>query len=607
MRDSLDIQSYIKSTTTKPGVYRMLNTGGEVIYVGKAKNLKKRISTYFNKSGHTNRIKKMIGQISSIETTITKSESDALLLENVQIKKYKPKFNILLRDDKSYPYIYVDTSHPYPRLSFYRGKRKKIGKMFGPFSSVHSVRETINILQKIFKIRQCSDSFFRNRKRPCLQYQIQRCSAPCVGLIKEDSYKNDIDMSIKFLDGKNEEIISLLIKKMEEFSKLCKYEEAALCRDQINSLRQTIKSSDISNEKGDLDIIAAHIEKTSSCIQVFNVRNGINYGNEIFYPKINEDTNTSTLLSYFIAQYYMNRRIPKEIILSGKTNDEEILKKVLSNKKRSSVKISTSVRGKRQKWVSMAINNVKSSILIKKLNKKDIFERFIALQDDLNLCDVPNTIECFDISHTSGESPVGSCVVFNLDGFNKNEFRKFNINTTHDGDDYAAMTEVLSRRYTRLKKEEKELPDICLIDGGVGQVNAVIKVLESLQIYTISVIGISKGRERKPGNEKIIIDNGKKIITLSKNSKALHLLQNIRDEAHRFAITAHRKKRDKKRIKSPLEEIPGLGPKRKQVLLKYFGGIHGVIKAGEDEIQKIPGINKTLANAIYTKFHGETN
>ena len=592
MIDSLDIKSYIKSTTTKPGVYRMLNTKGEVLYVGKAKNLKKRISTYFSKSAHTSRIKKMIGQISNIETTITKSEADALLLENVQIKKYKPKFNILMRDDKSSPYIYVDTSHPYPRLSFYRGKRKKIGKMFGPFSSVSSVRETINILQKIFKIRQCSDIFFRNRKRPCLQYQIQRCSAPCVGLIKEDSYNNDINMSIKFLDGKNEEIINLLIKKMEEFSKTYKYEEAALCRDQIDSLRQTVKSSDISNEKGDLDIIAAYIENTSSCIQVFNIRNGINYGNEIFYPKINEDTNISTLLSYFIAQYYMNRHIPKEVILSGKTNDEAILKKILSNKKRSSVKISTSVRGKRQKWVSMAINNAKSSIILRRLNKKDILERFISLQEDLNLCDVPNTIECFDISHTSGELPIGSCVNFNLNGFNKDEFRKFNIKTTDRGDDYAAMTEVLSRRYIRLKKEERELPDICLIDGGVGQVNAAIKVLESLQIYTTNVIGISKGKERKPGDEKIIIDNGKKIITLNK---------------HRFAITAHRKKRDKKRIKSPLEEIPGLGPKRKQVLLKYFGGIHGVIKAGEDEIQKIPGINKTLANAIYIKFHGETN
>ena len=589
--------------TSNPGVYKMYNSDKEVIYVGKAKNLKKRVSSYFRAGNHSNRIKRMISLIKNIDLIITKSEADALLLENIQIKKYRPRFNILLRDDKSYPYIYVDTHHNYPRLSFYRGKRKKDGKFFGPYSNVYSVRDALNTLQKLFKVRQCSDSFFKNRARPCLQYQIERCSAPCVGLIKKDDYIADINMSMKFLDGKNTEIIDLLIKKMEHASDSQNFESAANFRDQIESLRHTCEQSVVSGEKGDVDIISVFIISETACIQVFNIRNGVSFGNETFFPDIDESINESSLLSIFIGQYYLSRQIPKEIIINKITKDKKILEYILSKKKTLKVVITNSVRGIRQRWVELAEKNTMDSINTKILSKRNMFNRFHSLQDLLGLSDIPKKLECFDVSHTFGEQTVASCVSFSIEGAQKKDYRKFNIKSTSIGDDYAAMKEALTRHFSRLKKSDVSLPDICFIDGGIGQVNIALKVMEELQISTVQIIGVSKGKERKPGEETIIMDYGKTKINLEKNSLALHLIQQIRDEAHRFAITGHRKRRDKSRFKSPLEEIPGLGPKRKQILLKHFGGLQGLVKAGEDEIKKIPGINKTLAEAIYFRFH----
>jgi len=589
--------------TSNPGVYKMYNSDKEVIYVGKAKNLKKRVSSYFRAGNHSNRIKRMISLIKNVDLIITKSEADALLLENIQIKKYRPRFNILLRDDKSYPYIYVDTHHNYPRLSFYRGKRKKDGKFFGPYSNVYSVRDALNTLQKLFKVRQCSDSFFKNRARPCLQYQIERCSAPCVGLIKKDDYIADINMSMKFLDGKNTEIIDLLIKKMEHASDSQNFESAANFRDQIESLRHTCEQSVVSGEKGDVDIISVFIISETACIQVFNIRNGVSFGNETFFPDIDESINESSLLSIFIGQYYLSRQIPKEIIINKITKDKKILEYILSKKKNSKVVITNSVRGIRQRWVELAEKNTMDSINTKILSKRNMFNRFHSLQDLLGLSDIPKKLECFDVSHTFGEQTVASCVSFSIEGAQKKDYRKFNIKSTSIGDDYAAMKEALTRHFSRLKKSDVSLPDICFIDGGIGQVNIALKVMEELQISTVQIIGVSKGKERKPGEETIIMDYGKTKINLEKNSLALHLIQQIRDEAHRFAITGHRKRRDKSRFKSPLEEIPGLGPKRKQMLLKHFGGLQGLVKAGEDEIKKIPGINKTLAEAIYFRFH----
>ena len=598
-----DISHSLKNITSNPGVYKMYDSNNKIIYVGKAKNLKKRVSSYFSSKNHSTRIKRMISLINKLDFTITNSEADALLLENIQIKKHRPRFNILLRDDKSYPYIYVDTQHSFPRLSFYRGKIKKDGKFFGPYSNVYSVRDALNTLQKLFKVRQCSDSFFNNRVRPCLQYQIKRCSAPCVGLINQNEYNADISMSMKFLEGKNTEIIDILIKKMDKASGDLKYESAGSYRDQINSLRHTCEQSAISGEKGDLDIISAFIVSETACVQVFNIRNGVNFGSETFFPEIDESINESSLISIFIGQYYMNRLVPKEIILNKITKDKKILESILSKKKSSKVLISNNVRGKRQQWVEMAEKNTLASINSKILSKKNMFNRFQSLQELLDLNEIPKKLECFDISHTFGEETVASCVSFTIEGPQKKEYRKFNIKTTDIGDDYAAMKEVLERHFSRIKKSELQLPDICFIDGGLGQVNIALKVMEELQISTVQIIGVSKGRSRKPGEETIIMDFGKKKVQLKNNSVALHLIQQIRDEAHRFAITGHRKRRDKKRLKSPLEEIPGLGPKRKQILLKHFGGLQGLVKAGEDEIKKIPGINKTLAEAIYYRFH----
>ena len=589
--------------TPNPGVYKMLDKENNVIYVGKAKNLKKRVSSYFQQKNHSTRIKRMISLIKKVDVTITKTEADAFLLENIQIKKFRPKFNILLRDDKSYPYIYVDTHHEYPRLSFYRGKRKKRGKFFGPYSNVYSVRDALNTLQKLFKVRQCSDSYFNNRSRPCLQYQIERCSAPCVGLINQNEYVTDINMSMKFLDGKNNEIIEMLIKKMEHASSNLKYEDAANYRDQIESLKHTSEKSAVSTDKGDIDIISVIIDSGIACIQVFNIRNGVNFGHKTFFPEIDETINESALLSIFIGQYYMSKKIPKEIILNKITKDKKILEFILSKKKSSKVSITNSVRGKRQQWIEIAEKNTLASLNARILSKKNMFNRFQALQDVLQTNIVPKKLVCFDISHTFGEETVASCVTFTTDGPEKKEYRKFNIKSTDKGDDYAAMKEALHRHFLRIKKGELEYPDICFIDGGVGQVNIALDVMKDLEISNVNIIGVSKGKARKAGEEKIIIESGKKKITLPNNSLALHLIQQIRDEAHRFAITGHRKRRDKSKFKSPLEEIPGLGPKRKQILLKHFGGLQGVQNAGEDEIKKIPGINKTLAEAIYYRFH----
>ena len=589
--------------TPNPGVYKMLDKENNVIYVGKAKNLKKRVSSYFQQKNHSTRIKRMISLIKKVDVTITKTEADAFLLENIQIKKFRPKFNILLRDDKSYPYIYVDTHHEYPRLSFYRGKRKKRGKFFGPYSNVYSVRDALNTLQKLFKVRQCSDSYFNNRSRPCLQYQIERCSAPCVGLINQNEYVTDINMSMKFLDGKNNEIIEMLIKKMEHASSNLKYEDAANYRDQIESLKHTSEKSAVSTDKGDIDIISVIIDSGIACVQVFNIRNGVNFGHKTFFPEIDETINESALLSIFIGQYYMSKKIPKEIILNKITKDKKILEFILSKKKSSKVSITNSVRGKRQQWIEIAEKNTLASLNAKILSKKNMFNRFQALQDVLQTNIAPKKLVCFDISHTFGEETVASCVTFTTDGPEKKEYRKFNIKSTDKGDDYAAMKEALHRHFLRIKKGELEYPDICFIDGGVGQVNIALDVMKDLEISNVNIIGVSKGKARKAGEEKIIIESGKKKITLPNNSLALHLIQQIRDEAHRFAITGHRKRRDKSKFKSPLEEIPGLGPKRKQILLKHFGGLQGVQNAGEDEIKKIPGINKTLAEAIYYRFH----
>jgi len=542
-----------------------------------------------------------------VEVVITNTEADALLLENNLIKEHRPRYNILLRDDKSYPYIYVSSKHKYPQITFYRGSRKRSGRYFGPYTSVNAARYALNLLQKVFKVRQCDDYFFSHRSRPCLQHQIERCSAPCVGYITEESYKNDIDAAMEFLDGNSDQLIERFVKKMDEASAELDYEQAASYRDKIGMLREITEQQYVSTETGNVDTIAVQCEGEVACVQVFNIRSGVNLGNKSYFPKIPEALDEDKILSAFLGQYYLTHIIPEEIITSHQPDDVDVLKLMLSNKLGKKIDISHSPRSKRARWLELAKKNALTALKTKLATKAGLAQRYEALQEALKLEYMPSRMECFDVSHTQGEATVASCVVFGQEGAIKSDYRKFNIEGIQPGDDYAAMHQALTRRYTRLKKGEGKLPDILFIDGGKGQVSKAMEVLQELQVEGVNVIGVAKGGERRAGEETLIPADGSPEINLDSHSLALHLIQQIRDEAHRFAITNHRNRRNKKRTHSPLENIEGLGPKRRQNLLKYFGGIRGVSKAGEEELAKVPGISKNLAKAIYQEMHTANN
>ena len=597
-----DDKAFLKTLTQQPGVYRMMHGDGNILYVGKAKSLKKRVSSYFNRSNISPRIKQMMQQVTSVEVTVTNTEAEALLLENNLIKEHRPKYNILLRDDKSYPYILL-SNHAFPGLSFYRGAKKKKGEYFGPYASVGAVRETLNLLQKTFKVRQCSESYYRNRSRPCLQYQIERCTAPCVNLVSESIYAKDVDYARKFLQGKSEQVIGHLVDEMELAADNLEYEHAAKLRDQIDALRQVSQQQYVSDLSGDCDIITCKMKDALACVQVFQVRNKMNLGNKCFFPKMPAHYNEQELLAAFIGQYYLHRRPPEEIITSYEPKDCDVLAEMLSYQREGKVKITSSVRGKRARWLEFADKNVTTAFESRLASQAGMEQRYQALEEVFKLTHPIQRMECFDISHTSGELTVASCVVFNREGASKSEYRKFNIENITPGDDYAAMTQALKRRYTRLKKGEAKLPDILFIDGGKGQLTQAGDVMQELQIEKVLVVGVAKGVERKPGMEQLFILGDKTPIHLSADSLALHLIQQIRDEAHRFAITSHRKRRNKSRTMSPLEGIAGLGPKRRQSLLKHFGGMRGIERASEQELAKVNGISKQLAQSIHEILH----
>jgi len=600
-----DSKAFLKCLTPQPGVYRMLNNNADVIYVGKAKNLKKRVSSYFNKSNSSPRIQSMIQLICHVEVTVTNTEAEALLLENNLIKQHRPKYNILLRDDKSYPYIFL-SQHDFPSLSFYRGSKKKKGEYFGPYASVAAVRETLNLLQKTFMVRQCAESFYKNRSRPCLQYQIERCTAPCVNLISEKNYAKDVDYARKFLQGKSDLVINHLISEMETASSNLEFEHAAKLRDQIDSLRQVSQQQYVSDLSGDCDIITARICDNLACVQVFQVRNKMNLGNKSYFPKTPHQYEQAELLNAFIGQYYLDRNPPEEIIMSELPAESELLEEMLTAQRGSKVKISASVRGKRARWLEFANKNVTTAFEAKLASRAGIEQRYQSLEAIFNLQQPIQRMECFDISHTQGERAVASCVVFDREGPAKSEYRKFNIVDITPGDDYAAMHQALTRRYKRLKKGEGKLPDILFIDGGKGQLNQAGEVMQALNVTDVLVIGVAKGEERRAGLEQLFLLGNKQPITLADDSLALHLIQQIRDEAHRFAITNHRARRKKARTISPLEHIPGLGPKRRQNLLKHFGGLRGISRANEQELVKVPGISRQLALTILETMHGNS-
>lgn len=599
-----DYKVFLKTLTHQPGVYRMMHSDGNILYVGKAKSLKKRVSSYFNRSNISARIKQMMQQVSAIEVTVTNTEAEALLLENNLIKEHRPKYNILLRDDKTYPYILL-SRHEFPSLSFYRGSKKTKGEYFGPYASVGAVRETLNLLQKTFKVRQCSESYYRNRSRPCLQYQIERCTAPCVNLVSKQIYAKDVDYARKFLQGKSEQVIDHLVEEMETAANNLEYEYAAKLRDQIDALRQVSQQQYVSDLSGDCDIITCKLKDSLACVQVFQVRNKMNLGNKCFFPKTPTDYDEQHLLSAFIGQYYLHRRPPEEIITAFDPSESHLLVEMLSHQRNGKVKITSSVRGKRARWLEFANKNVTTAFESRLASQTGMEQRYQALEQILAINTPVERMECFDISHTSGEFTVASCIVFNREGPNKSEYRKFNIEGITPGDDYAAMTQALTRRYTRIKKGEGKLPDVLFIDGGKGQLSQAEHVIKELKIEDVLVIGVAKGVERKPGMETLFISGDKSPVHLGSDSLALHLIQQIRDEAHRFAITSHRKRRNKSRTMSPLEGIAGLGPKRRQSLLKHFGGMRGIERASEQELAKVSGISKQLAQSIHEILHSQ--
>ncbi len=608
LSDFKDHKEFLNALTSKPGVYKMLDDMEKILYVGKASNLNNRVTSYFN-AIKTQAIKTQVlmKQTKNIETTITRSESEALILENNLIKKHKPRYNVLLRDDKSYPYIYLSNEQKFPRLSFHRGAQKGKGKYFGPFPNSGAVRRTLNLMQKIFMIRSCEDSVFKNRTRPCLQYQIKRCTASCVDLITEENYREDINNAVLFLQGKSDKIINSLYEPMQEASEALDFERAAHFRDQISNLRALQDHQISSNVKGDVDIVACELEDNVACVQIYYLRSNLNLGNKSFFPKHTKNAREYDVLSAFIAQYYLERKsekqVPTEIIVSHLPEDHKILSQVLTEQSGRKVIIKQQMRGEKLKWVKLAKENTREALTAKLSSQANQIKRLQLLKQSLKLDEAVERIECFDISHTQGQETVASCVVYGNHGMVNSEYRRFNIKGIQPGDDYAAMEQVLTRRYTRLQNEEGRLPDLILIDGGKGQAGIAVAVLSELQLNHIKIIGVSKGQDRKAGQEKLIITDERVTIQLEADSPALHLIQQIRDEAHRFAITGHRQRRKKKTSSSPLEDIQGVGNKRRQELIKYFGGSQGVVRAGVDDLTKVPGINKQLAQKIYDSLH----
>ena len=600
-----DAQDYLKNLTPRPGVYRMLDGEGVVLYVGKARNLRRRVASYFRRSGLGSKTRALVAQIAAIEVTVTHTEGEALLLENNLIKALRPRYNVLLRDDKSYPYIYLSTEQQYPRLAFHRGAKRGKGSYFGPYPGAGAVRESLHLLQKLFRVRQCDDSFFSHRSRPCLQYQIKRCTAPCVGYISPDDYAEDVRNTVLFLEGADRAVIDGLVARMEKASAALEYEKAAGIRDQIATLRRVQERQYVSNERGDLDILASATNGGNACVQVFFIRKGRNLGNTVFYPRVPGDSGNEEILSAFITQYYLGRSIPTELLLSHKPEDKDLIQAVLSEQAGHRVKLTTGVRNERARWLKLAINNAEQALAAFMNTRKGYLGRLHELKQTLALDELPERMECFDISHTQGESTVASCVVFGMEGPIKSDYRRFNIKDIQPGDDYAAMEQALYRRYTRLVKGEGRLPDLLFIDGGKGQIGAAHRVLEELQVTDVLIIGIAKGPERKPGLETLHVPGLARPVSLAPDSPALHLIQQIRDEAHRFAITGHRQRRARSRKTSPLEQIDGIGPKRRQLLLKQLGGLREVARAGVDDLQAVKGINRTLAQQIYDAFHGE--
>lgn len=604
-----NIKNFLAEMSQHPGVYQMLGADGTVLYVGKARNLKKRIASYFSGKAKDLKTMSLIKHIKDIDVTVTHNENEAVLLECNLIKKHKPRYNVLLRDDKSYPYILIRTNHTFPNISLYRGSRKKDGRYFGPYPSAYAVRETISLLQKLFRIRTCRDSFFSGRSRPCLLYQIGRCTGPCVGLISKEEYDRNVQLAILFLEGKSHEVIDALQRRMEVASQELDFESAAHYRDQIARLKQIQARQYVSVSHGEADIIGFAAHAGIICIQLMSIRNGQILGSRSFFPTVPEHSTIQEVMSAFLSQHYLHDlshidTIPQQIILEIDVPDHNLIEKVLSEVIKRKVELILPQKGEKKKWLSIATASAKQSLTTHLYSKINFHERMVALQNILGLGTVPQRIECFDVSHSMGEATVASCVVFDQTGPVKSDYRRFNITGVKAGDDVAAMKQVIERRFKRLQKESVSMPDIVLIDGGKTQLAVSQEVMKNLNIKEILLVAVSKGPDRKPGYETLHLDH--QSIHLPADSLALHFIQQIRDEAHRFAVTAHRQRRDKTRKHSTLELIPGIGAKRRRELMRYFGGIQGLARASLDEIKKVPGISDSLAERIFATLHDAT-
>ena len=608
--EAFDSAAFLKQVTEKPGVYQMYDASGDILYVGKASNLRKRLASYFRKQGQAVKTQSLVSRIADIQVTVTASETEALLLEQNLIKSQRPPYNILLRDDKSYPYIYLSNHSDYPSLTFRRGKSKRDkGTFFGPFPSGGAVRESLNILQKVFRIRNCSESYFRNRTRPCLQYQINRCTAPCVGMISPEEYQQDVRRARLFLQGKNPEIIQELMDAMEQASSSLDFERAAQFRDQINYLRHVQEQQAIEGGSAELDVIGLSQEAGVVCVVVLSVRGGRIVGTQHFFPRLSMEQEESELITAFIGQFYLGednpREIPREIIVADEIPDREVLDQALSNQAGRDTRVRHRVRDERRRWLQMARTNAEETLRSHLSNKETVYRRLLALRELLEMDEIPARMECFDISHSQGENTVASCVVFDENGPLKSDYRLYNIEGEIAGDDYAAMGQVLRRRYRRIKAGDGKRPDLVFIDGGLGQLNVARTVFDELGIDDITLIGVAKGEARRAGMEELIEALTENRFRVAPDSPALHLIQHIRDEAHRFAITGHRQRRDKKRSSSTLEGIPGVGPRRRRDLINYFGGLQELRKASVGEIAKVRGISETLAESIHSALHNE--
>lgn len=571
----------------------------------KQKNLKKRVSSYFRMNVDNAKTRSLVLQIANMDVTVVNSETEAFLLENNFIKKYKPRYNVVMRDDKSYPFIFL-SDHQHPRLSFHRGPQKKKGEYFGPYPSAGAVRESLRSMQRIFPVRQCEDSYYRARSRPCLQYQMQRCSAPCVeGYVSDEEYNEQIDLARLFLKGKNQQVIGTLVDKMEKASEALNFEAAARYRDQINTLRKVQERQWVAGTQDEMDVFGFAVKGNMACIQVMFIRDSQLLGSKAFFPKVPNTADEQEIFESFLLQFYLagNKLIPKQMVFASALSDEDAIADLLSGEAGYRVNFFKGAREEKRRYLELAQANAETALETQYGEQKSVFARYLDLETALELDAPLQRMECFDISHTSGEQTVASCVVFNREGPLKSDYRRYNIEGITPGDDYAAMAQALKRRYKSVKEVQK-IPDLLLIDGGKGQLSQAETFFEDWpHDKKPMLLGVAKGTTRKPGLETIILADSHDTVPMDSHSPALHLIQHIRDESHRFAITGHRNRRQKVKTTSSLETIPGVGAKRRQTLLKYMGGLQGLKKASKDEIASVPGISKELADTIYDHLH----